>query len=333
MKPAIRDGRSVALRRAAFMTMAAALAWPAAGLAQTMLQLTTGGATGSYYMIGAPMAKFANEHSKTIRVTPITSGGSVENLRRVEAGTAQLGMTSQDLMYKAWHGEKPFGKPTRNWRVIGIITPILANHVVALDASNIEAAPDLKGKIFAIGAPGSMASDQMNLFLEFTGLRGAVDARMLPHQDYPTMLLDGKVQAINRAASVPAASVEEIAVQKPISLVDLGKTLDQSGFLKKYPFYQKTVIKGGTYKGEKRDVTTFGTAGYLIAHKDVPDAVVYEFTKLAYSKDGIKHVDLAFKGANVNREHPLDGNIGPVHPGAAKFWKEIGVTYPEPTLK
>ncbi|OGA49592.1 MAG: hypothetical protein A3G24_07430, partial [Betaproteobacteria bacterium RIFCSPLOWO2_12_FULL_62_13] len=313
--------------------MAMAFAWQPGGFAQTMLQMPTGGVTGSYYMIGAPMAKFINEHSKLVRVTPNTSGGSVENLRRVESGAAQLGMTSQELMYAGWHGKKPFDKPMRNWRVIGIVTPVLANHVITLASNNIKTASDLKGKVFAIGAPGSMAADQMNLFLEHSGLKSTLEARMLPHQDYPSMLLDGKVQVINRAGSIPAATVDEIGAQKPVNLVDFGPLLEKSGFLKKYTFFQKVVVKGGTYKGEKRDVTLFGSAGYLIAHKDVPDAVVYEFTKLAYSEDAIRQVNMAFKGANVNRKDPLTGNIGPVHPGAAKFWKEIGVKYPEPSLK
>jgi TRAP transporter TAXI family solute receptor len=315
------------------LLIAAAFAWPSAGFAQTMLQMPTGGVTGSYYMIGAPMAKFINEHSKLIRVTPNTSGGSVENQRRVESGAAQLGMTSQDLMYAGWRGEKPFDKPMRNFRVIGIVTPVLANHVITLASSNIKTAADLKGKIFAIGAPGSMAADQMNLFLEHAGFKGTLDSRMLPHQDYPSMLLDGKVQVINRAGSVPAAVVEEIAAQKPIALVDFGPELEKSGFLKKYSFYQKVVVKGGTYKGETRDITLFGAAGYLIAHKDVPDAVVYEFTKLAYSEDAIRQINMAFAGANVNRRDPLAGNIAPVHPGAAKFWKEIGIAIPETVLK
>lgn len=313
--------------------MVMSFAGQSAGWAQTMLQLTTGGVTGTFYMIGAPLARFVNEHSKQIRITPNTSGGSAENIRRVDSGAAQLGMTQTDTMYAAWRGEKPFDKPMRNWRVIGVATPILANHVVALARDNIKTASDLKGRIFAIGAPGSAAAVQMNLFLEHSGLKKTIDARMLPHQDYPSMLLDGKVQAINRANSVPAAVVEEIGVQKPINLVDFARELDRSGFLKKYPYLQKIVVKGGTYKGENRDVTFFGSAGYLIAHKDVPEAVVYEFTGLAYSADAIRQVNMAFAGANLNRRDPLTGNIGPVHPGAARFWKEQGVTVPEPLLK
>ncbi len=310
-----------------------AFGWVPAGYAQTMLQMPTGGVTGSYYMSGAPLSKCINERSKTLRVTPNTSGGGVENMRRVDSGTAQLGMVQVDLMYTGWRGEKPFDKPMRNWRVLGVVTPILANHVVVLASENVKTASDLKGKTFAIGAPGSGAAVQMKLFLDFTGLSKGVNARMLPHQDYPTMLLDGKIDAINRANSVPAAVVEEIAAQKAINLVDFSKELEQSGFLEKYPYISKLVVKGGTYKGEKRDVTLFGTAGFLVAHKDVPDAVAYEFTKLAYSEECVKQVGTAFAGANLSRKAPLEGNIGPVHPGAEKFWKEIGVAVPAPMLK
>jgi hypothetical protein len=192
---------------------------------------------------------------------------------------------------------------------------------------------DLKGKIFAIGAPGSGAAVGMNTFLEHAALKKDIDARMLPHQDYPEMLLDGKIHAFNRLGAVPAAVVEEIAVQKKIALVDFGPEMERTGFLKKYPYYQRVFIKAGTYKGEDRDVIQFGSAGFLIAHKDVPEAIIYEFTKLAYSDAAIKSVDMAFKGQNLNPKNPFEGNIGPVHPGAAKFWKEVGIQVPEPFLK
>lgn len=317
----------------AALAVTATLGWQSAVSAQTMLQMPTGGVTGSYYMIGAPLSKFINDNSKLIRVTPNTSGGGVENLRRVESGTAQLGMVQVDLMYSGWRGEMPFDKPMRNWRTVGILTPVLANHVLVLSSANVKTISDLKGKRFAIGAPGSGAAVQMKLFLDHVGLSKVIDARMLPHQDYPSMLLDGKVDAINRANAVPAAVVEEIAAQKPINLVDFSKELEQSKFLEKHPYISKFVVKAGTYKGENRDVTMFGTAGFLVVHKDVPEALVYELTKLAYSEEAIRQVDLAFKGANLDRKRPLEGNIGPVHPGAARYWKEVGIKVPEPYLK
>ena len=306
----------------------------AGALAQTQLQMALGGVTGTYYMIGAPLAKYVNEHSKNMKITPNTSGGGVENIRRVDdGGSAQLGMTAPETMYQGWFAEKPFDKPLKNWRVIGVASLVMANHTITLAQYNVKTVSDLKGKIFAIGAPGSGAAVGMNTFLEYAGLKKDIDARMLPHQDYPEMLLDGKIHAFNRLGAVPAAVVEEIAVQKKIALVDFSGEIERTGFLKKYPYYQKVFIKRGTYKGEDRDVIQFGSAGFLIVHKDVPDAIVYEFTKLAYSEEAVKSVDMAFKGQNLDRKNPLEGNVGPVHPGAAKFWKEVGIQVPEPFLK
>ncbi len=319
--------------RVALTAAAAVFAFGNAAAAPTMLQMPTGGVTGTYYMIGSPLAQYINEHSATIRVTPNTSGGGYENLRRVESGLAQIGMTQPDTMFQAWNGLKPFDKQMRNWRVIGVVTPPMANHVVVLSSSKVKTVSDLKGKIFAIGAPGSGSTVSMMEFLDYSGLKKDVDVRMLPHQDYPELLLDGKIAAFSRLAAVPASVVDEVASQKKVDLVDFGAEIDKSGFLQKYPYYQKILVKAGTYKGIDRDVTLFGNAGYIIANKDVPDDVVYEFTKLAYSEGAIKIVGLAFKGANLDPKTPFDGNIGPVHPGAARFWKEKGVAVPEPILK
>ena len=64
----------------------------------------------------------------------------MENFQRVEGGMAQLGMVQVELMYAGWRGEKPFDKPMRNWRLIAVVTPVLANHVVALAKKNMKPA-------------------------------------------------------------------------------------------------------------------------------------------------------------------------------------------------
>jgi len=302
--------------------------------AKTMIQMPLGGVRGSYYMIGAPVAKYINDNSDLINVTPNTSGGGIENIRRVSQGVAQFGMATGADMYKSWNGLAPFKKKMQDWRTVGIATKVLLNHVVTLTKSNIRTAADMKGgTIFAIGAPGSGAAAGMLEFLEYSGLAKDIKMRKLPHKDYPTLLMDGKIDVFNRMGSVPSGSVEQVAAQRKMTLVDFGPLLAKGDFLKKYPFYQKLVVKGGTYKGEDRDVTFFGLSGYIITRKDIPDDVVYEFTRLAYSDGAMKSVTMAFKGNNLNRKTPLAGNIGTVHPGAAKFWKEVGITIPAPVLK
>lgn len=295
-------------------------------------QMSTGGVTGTYYIIASPLANFVAEQSN-IRITPSTSGGGPENLRRVDSGQAQFGMTQPDTMYEAWNAVPPFTRPLRDWRTIGIVTPVMVNHVLVRKESGIVKAEDLAGKAFALGAPGSGSAVGMTRLLEATGLKDKVDARMLPHQDYPDMLQDGKIDAFSRLGSVPAAVVEELGAQIDVNLVDFGAALAASDFTKKFPFYEAVTVPGGTYKGVDQDVTMFGNAGYIIAHKDVPEDIVYEFTKLAYSPEAVQRVTMAFKGVNLDAANPLAGNIGPVHPGAARFWAEQGVTIPEPTLK
>ncbi|MBM3531156.1 MAG: TAXI family TRAP transporter solute-binding subunit [Alphaproteobacteria bacterium] len=312
-------------------------AMPGTGLAQdsqrSMLQLTTGGVTGSFYLIGAPISNYVNNNSGRLRLTPSTSGGGYENLRRVNSGQAQLGMATPDAMFEGWNGEKPFTAQMRNWRVIGQVVPPMANHLVVLDDPKINTLSDLKGKNVAIGAPGSAAATGLQRLLTVTGLLSQMKAQMLPHQDYPDMLVDKRVDAITRLGTIPAGTVEEIAAQRKIKLVDMSAEMEKSGFFKKYPFYQPIKIAAGTYPGQNKDVTVFGSNGFLIAHKDVPDDVIYEFTKLTYSEPGTRHVTMAFKSHGLNAKSPLTGNPGPVHPGAAKYWREQGIPIPDPVLK
>lgn len=294
-------------------------------------QISTGGVTGTYYIIASPLANFVAEKSN-IKLTPSTSGGGPENLRRVSSGQAAFGMTQPDTMYEAWNGIPPFDQPLRDWRTVGIVTPVMVNHVLVRKDSGIRTAADLAGKTFAIGAPGSGSAVGMTRFIETAGVKDKVNARMLPHQDYPDMLKDGKIDAFSRLGSVPAAVVEELGAQIEVNLVDFGDLLESSDFTAKFPFYEAVTVPAGTYKGVDQDVTMFGNAGYIIAHKDVPDDIVYEFTKLAYSAEAVQRVTMAFKGVNLDAGNPLAGNIGPVHPGAARFWSEQGITVPEASL-
>ncbi|KPQ01820.1 MAG: TRAP-type uncharacterized transport system, periplasmic component [Rhodobacteraceae bacterium HLUCCA12] len=295
-------------------------------------QISTGGVTGTYYVIASPLANFIAENSH-IRLTPSTSGGGPENLRRVSSGQAQFGMTQPDTMYEAWNAIPPFDQPLRDWRTVGIVTPVMVNHVLVPEESGIRDASDLVDTTFAIGAPGSGSAVGMTRFLETAGIAENVDAVMLPHQDYPEMLQNGQIDAFSRLGSVPAAVVEELAAQFPVNLVDFSALLDESNFVEEYPFYEEVTVPGGTYNGIDDEVTMFGNAGYIIVHKDVPEDIVYEFTRLAYSPEAVEHVSMAFKGVNLDASDPLAGNIGPVHPGAQRFWEEQGVEVPEPSLQ
>ncbi|MBK6804135.1 MAG: hypothetical protein IPG84_04390 [Betaproteobacteria bacterium] len=121
-------------------------------------------------------------------------------------------------------------------------------------------ASDLKGKTFAIGAPGSGSTMAMSLFLDHAGMKNDVRIRMEGHQDYPSQLLDGKIQAFSRLGSVPAAVVDEVAASRPINLVDFGPELDRSKFLDKYPFSIRSKATSARFTRAPRSSGTSSTS-------------------------------------------------------------------------
>ncbi len=91
------------------------------------------------------------------------------------------------------------------------------------------------------------------------------------------------------------------------------------------PYYRKAVIPGGMYRGSDEDVTTFGVAATFVSSTDVPDDVVYAVVKAVFENfDSFKRLHPAF--ANLNKEEMVsDALSAPLHPGAAKYYKEAGL--------
>ena len=111
-----------------------------------------------------------------------------------------------------------------------------------------------------------------------------------------------------------------------IRLIDMDVEAQASGFYKKYPYFEPVKIPGGIYPKVDTDTMTFGTGALLVAHKDTSADVIYKILKTAYSDEGRKFLTAAI-GGRVKQMTVANGNknlVAPLHPGAAKFWKEMG---------
>ena len=117
----------------------------------------------------------------------------------------------------------------------------------------------------------------------------------------------------------PTGLIIELASRTPIKFIQL----DLKKVLKNRPYWYKTKVKAGTYKGIDKDYVTQGANVILITHKDTDPNLVYEVTKALYQhSDEVGAVHPAGKewiSANAAR-----GVVIPFHPGAAKYLKEIG---------
>ena len=90
------------------------------------------------------------------------------------------------------------------------------------------------------------------------------------------------------------------------------------------PYYAKAVIPGGTYKGVDEDTVTATTMAMLICSTELSEDLVYTMTKAMWENQNVI-AEAHEKGKVVTMDTALDGMGIPLHPGAAKYYKEQGL--------
>lgn len=254
-----------------------------------------------------------------------TAGGQ-ENITLVGTGQAQMGIVAAPDLHEAFYGEGLWkDKKQDNFRIIGATFEAVMQ-VTTLEKSPIKKFEDLAGKTLSLGSPTSSSTGFMERLLQTTGLN--VNKKYIPGGDAATAMKDGQLDAYNWGPTVPAPDTTDLLTTTKIRLIDLGTPIEKSGFLKKYPYYYPYTIKAGTYKGIDYDVPTVATATFWIVKKDLDEQMVYEFTKLAYeNNDALTKAWGPLKMMKPDAS-VLKGIDVPLHPGAAKYWKEKGVQIP-----
>lgn len=290
--------------------------------------LATAGTGGTYYVIGGAMADIMRRFDNT-KVTPLTTNGSIENNRLIGAKRVAIAFTSPDLAYYAYYGTEMFkGKPLSNLRYLG------GGHMGAMQLvvpknSPVKKIADLKGKKVAVGAQGSAVYTLALDVLAIGGLKASdIRPAYLSMSEMTEALQDGTVDAAIYSAGVPTSSMTNLFSIKsmrivPYSAKEVKAFLAKSG-PEKRAFYAPYVVPAKIYSGQNAAVPCMAFRACLIAHKDVPDALVYNFLKTVEG-----HV------ADLQRVHPsgaeytlsnlTKGQTIPLHPGAAKFYAEKGV--------
>lgn len=292
------------------------------------LSFAGGPSTGSYGKAAAGISTVLREKSNgKIAPTPQATSGGAENITLVSSGEAQMGIVAGPDLHEAYYGEGLWqGKQATGFRIIGGVMPAVANLVVLSD-SPIKTVKDLKGKRVSLGSPGSSSVGLAKRLL--TSLNIEVDQKFLPGGDAATALKDRQIDAYFWAPSFPAPDVVDLAATNTIRLIDLATPAQEVKFFEKYPYYRPFTIPKGTYKGVDEDVLSIVVGTFWIVNKDLPQDLVYEMTKLAYTNtEALKTAFGPLKSMKVDKSI-LEGIDVPLHPGAQKFWEEQGITIPD----
>jgi len=263
---------------------------------------------------------------KDFSVRAQSSAGSVENLRKVNAGRSHFGVVYSGHVYLGRNGRmKKDTKKYENVMAVSFLYGAPAQ-LVTRKGSGIKSIKDLVGKKVGVGNAGSGAFANCELFFSHMGVWDKIERNAMGYNDAAAAFGNNQLDAFWLFTAFPSGAVIMAAQTNEIEMVDLGADAEASGFYDQYPYFSKLSVPGGTYKGIDTDVGSFQDSALWVAHKDVPDQVVYDLLSVIYTDEGLAHMvsqKKTFKAMSVAAG--VDGIVTPIHPGAAKFWKEKGV--------
>jgi TRAP transporter TAXI family solute receptor len=263
---------------------------------------------------------------KEFTVKAQSSAGSVENLRKVNAGRMQLGVVYSGHVYLGRNGMmKNDTKKYEDVLAVAYLYGAPAQLVVRAD-SGIKSTKDLVGKKVGVGNAGSGAFANCELFFTHMGVWDKIERNALGYNAAAEAFGNNQLDAFWLFTAFPSGAVIMAAQTNDIALVDLDADAKSSGFYEKYPYFAKLSVPPGTYKGVDYKTPSFQDSTLWVANAKVPADVVYKLLSVIYTDEGLKHMvgqKKTFKEMSI--ADGVKGIVTPLHPGAEKFWKEKGV--------
>jgi uncharacterized protein len=305
-----------------------------AGMAQDRADwpkdLTIGTASqgGTYFVYGNGFAGYIAE-VLGVNATGEVTGGPVQNVTLVQTGDHQLGLVTMGPAYDAWNGKSELA-PGLEHTDIRALFPMYQTpfQVVALRSSGITSVSDLAGKRVSVGPAGGTPGTYWPQFIAALG----VDAQIsyAGAADAAGQLSDGLIDAFAFAAGVPISAFSELAAQQDVVMFGFTPE-EQAKVLEAFPAMADFTIPSGTYAGHDYDQETVALWNFAIAHKNLPDSLAYEITRLALDNND-RMVQIHATASETLVENWDKNTFMPFHPGAAQYYAEKGITIPD-TLK
>ena len=312
-----------------FLTLGAAVALSLPAQAQDrFITIGTGGVTGVYYPTGGAICRLVNKDRKEhgIRCSVESTGGSVYNTRTIRQGELDFGVVQSDVQAAALAGTGKFADDGayKDLRALFSVHPE-PMHLMARADSGISKVADMKGKKVNIANPGSGTRVLAETLMKYSDLEASdfALAAELKSSEQAAALCDGKLDASIWAAGLPNGSSQEATNTCDIRIIPLsGRNIDK--LLADNPAYAAATIPGGMYPGNPNDIPSWGPKATFVTSADTPDDVVYAVVKGVFGNFAdFKKLHPAF-GRLVEKEMIKDGLSAPLHPGAAKYYKEQG---------
>lgn len=315
---------------------------PASSRAGDSLILATATTGGTYYPVGVAIGtlssiKLAKKHG--ITVTAINSAGSGENIQMLKNKEAQMAILQSLFGLNAYKGMGPYeGNPMKEFRSVTMLWENVEHFSLikkAVKTGNVSDLAHIRGEKFSIGKRGSGTEGSGRTILKALGIEPDKDMvlEFLGYTPSAQAMMDKRIIGSNIPAGAPAAAITQLFAQmgdKKVKVLDF--TDGQLAAIRaKYPIWNRYVIKADTYPGQKTDINTISQPNFLAVRPDVSEETVYLITKTIY--ENLPFLTTIHKATKVmNIKKAIAGLPVPLHPGAAKYYKEVGINIPASLL-
>ena len=300
--------------------------------AQNVERMTMAGGppAGVFGIFATGIGTFLSKNVPNLDVSIAATGGSVENLRRINSKEAEMALSFSSDTHEAFHGlEKFTGKPLTDLRAVGVVFFGVA-HLMTYTDSGIRTMEELAGKRVAVGNPGSGTFASAERVFRAVGMWDKINRIPLLGAAAGDAMSEGKADAFFWTGPEPDRVTMEAATKKPVRAIDVHTPVSKTDFYKQFPYFARYVFAANSYRGISEDTSSIGVPVIWYVNKDLSPALLQRIVAAAYSKEGNAHMMKVHAGSkDMVAQRALQGVTIPLHKGAEDHWRAAGIQIPD----
>ena len=299
--------------------------------------LTTATTGGTYYPVGVALATLTHAQlaeSEGISLTAISSAGSLENVKLLRDNQAQFALLQGPFGAWSWAGEGPVSRPQTNMRSVAAMWQNVEHFVLLTELTETGTMDDLarlSGQRYVLGARNSGAEQTGRFILDTLGI-DYEEKMTLAYMGYgPTTsaIQDGNIVGMNIPAGAPVSSITQAYALMDDRITILNWTQESLDKINaRYPLWDWYEFPPGTYPNQDELIRTVASPNVLVTRADLPEEVVYQITRVIWENLAtLQEIHRATR--DMRLEIAVRGLGAPLHAGALRYYREVGLEVPE----
>ncbi|MBP1682374.1 MAG: transporter solute receptor [Proteobacteria bacterium] len=306
------------------LIISAAACFAVSAQAAEFINILTGGTSGVYYPLGVALSQIYGKAIPDSKTSVQATKASAENLNLLQAGRGEAAISLGDSLSDAWKGKEDAGfkTPLGKLRTIAALYPNYIHFVAAAD-SGIKSLADIKGKRISVGAPKSGTELNVRAILKAAGLSYQDFSRVeyLSYAESVELMKNRQLDVTLLSSGLGVAALRDLATSQKVVFLTIPADIVAK---MNDPAFQVGIIPAKTYEGQDADVTTVAIQNYLVTRSGVSTDTVYTMTKSMF--ENLDQMVAAHAAAKlIKRENAAKNPPAPLHPGAEKYYREVGL--------